>query len=81
MYEDQDLWPFKCIGCLTEFTANIGWLETSGSICCPDCYLVHQYSHREFLMALAKARKGEFNPFTSMIHVRRLVEPGPRAEQ
>ena len=75
MYEDQDLWPIKCLGCTNEFTAKIGWLKSDGSsVCCPNRYLLHQYNHREFLIALAEARNGEFDPFRDMLHVRRPIE-------
>ena len=35
MYEDEDVWPFKCPKCGEEFTEKIGQLKLETIIHCP----------------------------------------------
>jgi hypothetical protein len=73
MYEDKDLWPIKCIGCGEEFFKEIGWLKTNTSIRCPGrgCPQTMEASTEEFGLALAKARKGELDPFWNMVRLQK----------
>jgi hypothetical protein len=75
MYEDKDLWPFKCPECGEEFTKEIGWLKTQTpniEIKCPGilntlgpipCPQTLRYRAEEFRLALSEATAGRYDPF------------------
>ena len=75
MYEDKDLWPFKCPECGEEFTEEIGWLKAQTqniAIKCPGildplgpilCPVTVRYSAEDFRLALAEAQAGRRDPF------------------
>jgi DNA-directed RNA polymerase subunit RPC12/RpoP len=65
VYEDKDLWPFKCPKCGKEFTQQIGHLKIETTIRCPGqgCSMAFKMSPAEFDVALAKAKAGEYDPF------------------
>jgi hypothetical protein len=72
MYEDADPWPFRCPKCGEEFTEGIGRLKTQPSVKCPGiintlgpihCSMTFMVSPEEFGVALAKARRGEYDPW------------------
>ena len=65
MYEDRDLWPFKCPKCGEEFTEQIARLKMETTIRCPGqgCSMAFKMSPEEFDVALAKAKAGEYDPF------------------
>jgi hypothetical protein len=72
MYADKDLWPFRCPRCGEDFVKRIGWLKTQTSVKCPGftvaprpvpCPVIIQIRSEEFLVALTKARSGEYDPW------------------
>lgn len=71
MYEDTDLWPIKCPECHHEFTEQIGRINAGGKITCPGCSLWLTDHHKEFAMALAKARNHEFDPWGNMVRLKK----------
>jgi hypothetical protein len=71
MYEDDDLWPIKCPHCSYEFTQQIGRIKAGAKVVCPDCKVSLVDHAKQFAMALAKARNGEFNPWGNMIRLQK----------
>ncbi len=67
MYEDKDLWPFKCPQCLKEFTEEIGRLKANPAVICPDCGLRQTDHHKQFGLALAEAQAGRLDPWRDML--------------
>jgi hypothetical protein len=70
MYEDHELFPFKCSRCLNEFEEQIGRVKTEGAFRCPECGLLH-YGREEFLLYLSEARKGTLDPYGEMLRIRK----------
>jgi hypothetical protein len=78
MYEDKDLWPFKCPECGEEFTKEIRWLKAQSStitVKCPGilnplgpipCPRTLLYRAEEFRLTLAEAKAGKYDPFGSV---------------
>lgn len=79
MYEDKDPWPFKCPQCGEEFTEEIGRLKAQArgkniSAKCPGiigvgpirCPITVRYSAEQFLLKLAEAKAGRFDPFGTL---------------
>jgi DNA-directed RNA polymerase subunit RPC12/RpoP len=64
MYEDKDVWPFKCPKCGEEFTEQIGRLKVETTIHCPGqaCSMRFKMSPEEFDLALAKAKAASMTP-------------------
>jgi phage FluMu protein Com len=62
MYEDDKPWPFTCAHCGEHFQKQIGWLKTHAAIRCPHCKTTHEHRSKEFLLAVAQARKGLYDP-------------------
>lgn len=84
VYEDNDLWPFKCPECGEEFTKEIGWLKAQGPkirVKCPGivnllgpipCPITIECSDKEFGLMLTEAEAGGHNVFgTTWVRKRR----------
>jgi hypothetical protein len=71
MYDDQDVWPIKCAGCLHEFTKTVAELRSGRSIHCPACGCLHTYTSEDFDDALSRARGNLFDPWAKMLRLRR----------
>jgi hypothetical protein len=71
MYEDKDPWPIKCSYCLNEFTKEIAWMKAGGEVRCPECKTVLTDHAKEFVVYLAKARNGEFDPWGHMVRLQK----------
>ncbi len=66
MYEDTDFWPFKCPNCRNEFTEQVGRINAGGQVICPQCRIWLTDHDKEFVVHLAKARNGLFDPWGDM---------------
>ncbi len=71
MYEDTDLWPFKCPNCFHEFTKQIGRVKAGDRVICPDCSTWLTDHDKEFAVYLAQARDGKLNPWGNMIGLKK----------
>jgi len=60
MYADEDFWSFTCSHCLHEFAEQIG-LVKAGAVICPECRTWFTDHYKQFAVALAQARKGQFD--------------------
>ncbi len=69
MYEDEDLWPIKCLECRNEFTEKVGRLKLDTSVRCPECGLLQTYRREEFGLALAQAKEGRLDPWRDMLRL------------
>jgi hypothetical protein len=72
MYEDSDLWPFKCPKCGEEFTKEIGWLKAHSEVKCPGvldpvgpipCPITIRYNAEKLGVDMAEAKAGRLDPF------------------
>ena len=71
MYEVTDMWPIKCPNCFHEFTEQIGRINSGARIICPSCSTWLTDLHKEFRVALAKARNDEFDPWRNMVRLKK----------
>jgi hypothetical protein len=75
LYEDRDLWPFKCPECGEEFATEIGWLKSQRRVIeikCPgilnpvgpiSCPRTLHYRATEFRLVLGQAKAGRYDPY------------------
>ena len=70
MYENENLWPFKCLNCLNEFTEQIGRINAGFQVVCPECRTWLTDHDEEFVVALAQARNGQFDPWGNMVAIK-----------
>jgi hypothetical protein len=73
MYGKDDLWPIACPKCRHEFTEKIERLEAGEKSRCPSCRLNVVHRREQFLLVVAQARAGTFNPWREMISIERQV--------
>jgi DNA-directed RNA polymerase subunit RPC12/RpoP len=73
MYEKHDLWPIACPKCRHEFTEKIEHMEIADKLRCPSCKFNASHPRQQFLVALAQARAGAFNPWRAMMDIQRLA--------
>jgi len=71
MYDDTDVWPIKCAGCLRAFTKTVAGLRSGRSIHCHACGCLHTYTAEDFDDALSRARRNLFDPWAKMRRLRR----------
>ena len=69
MFEDNEPWPIKCVSCAKEFEQPVRWLKGNNAVRCPLCKATNQYSNEEFLVALAEAKRGLFDPYGDMVRL------------
>ena len=69
MFEDNEPWPIKCVSCAKEFEQPVRWLKGNNAVRCPLCKDTNQYSNEEFLVALAEAKRGLFDPYGDMVRL------------
>ena len=67
MYENDDLWPFKCPWCGHGFTERIGRVKSRLVSSCPECSLGFAHDEQEFLFELSEAREGRHNPWWQIL--------------
>ena len=70
-YRDQDPWPFKCPNCLHEFTEQIGRINAGAQVVCPSCRTWLTDHDKEFVVHLAQARDGQFDPWGNMVTLKK----------
>ena len=68
MYEDDDSWPIKCPICKDEFSKKIGSMKAGEELRCSDGHRI-AYSKEQFLLQLAEAKRGSFDPWGHMLRV------------
>ena len=69
MFEDNEPWPIKCVSCAKEFEQPVRWLKGNNAVRCPLCKVTNKYSNEEFLVALAEAKRGLFDPYGDMVRL------------
>lgn len=77
MYDDKDLWPFKCPTCGEEFTEEIGRFKAAGyRVRCPKvCDTLRGVgttitsTDKEFGLMIAEAQKGSLDPWRGMLRI------------
>jgi phage FluMu protein Com len=74
MYQDNELWPFTCAHCGEHFQKQIGWLKAHAAIRCPRCLTCHEYRSEEFIVTVAQARKGLYDPLRYIHRAKTVAE-------